>query len=150
VSRELDEEVALELRQLRHMLETFDPLLRKVRSQPPDGIEVVALAGMLHSFYTGVENLFKRFAVHLDGGPPRGEAWHIHLLESMASATGSRAPVISASLRDRLQNDLDFRHVFRHAYPFEIRWQKMAPLALNCRTMLDSVESEIHSFLAQL
>jgi len=38
---------------------------------------------MLHSFYTGVENIFKRVAVEIDGAPPTGESWHRGLLDAI-------------------------------------------------------------------
>ena len=64
MSPELQEEIGLELSQLRSLLDTFSPLLLKVAAVPPDAIETAALPGLLHSFYTGLENILKRIAVH--------------------------------------------------------------------------------------
>jgi hypothetical protein len=58
----------------------MQPLLSKCRETVPTDIELSALAAVLHSFYTGVENIFKRLAVEVDGQPPQGEAWHRDLL----------------------------------------------------------------------
>lgn len=79
---ELCEEIELELRQLGQLMETCAPAMREAQESVPDRMEVLAFAGMLHSFYTGIENLLKRVAMHVDGGPPRGEAWHSAALES--------------------------------------------------------------------
>jgi hypothetical protein len=76
-------QVAVEREQLDHLIETHRPLLARCASTPPGAIELSALAAMLHSFYTGVENIFKRVAVEIDSAPPRGEAWHRELLDSM-------------------------------------------------------------------
>lgn len=52
----------------------MQPLLSQCQETVPNEIELSALAATLHSFYTGIENLFKRVAVELDGQPAHGEA----------------------------------------------------------------------------
>ena len=51
---------AAEREQLRRLLAGMQPLLIKCRDTVPNEIELAALAAMLHSFYTGLENIFKR------------------------------------------------------------------------------------------
>jgi hypothetical protein len=102
-------------------LGTHLSLLERCATEAPDPIELSALAAVLHSFYTGIENIFKRVAVTLDEGLPQGDVWHRRLLDSMASGTTKRPAVITKPLRDTLRGYLDFRHVFRHAYTFELR-----------------------------
>ena len=46
----------------------------KCPTTAPTEIELSALAALLHSFYTGVENVFKRVAMELDGEPVRGDS----------------------------------------------------------------------------
>jgi len=58
---------AAEREQLARLLATMRPLLATCRETTPTDIELSALAAVLHSFYTGVENIFKRVAVELDG-----------------------------------------------------------------------------------
>ena len=96
-------------------------------------MEIDALAALLHSFYTGIENIFKRISATLDNGPPGGPFWHVELLNSMTRCTTSRPAVISHELCKTLRQYLDFRHVFRHAYAFDLQWSKMAPLVSECR-----------------
>lgn len=110
----------VEREQLHHLLDVHKPLLEKCISEEPTDIELSALATMLHSFYTGIENIFKRIAVEIDSAPPVGETWHRDLLSAMAVPTKNRTAVISESLRDRLRDYLEFRHVFRHAYSIEM------------------------------
>ena len=61
----LSKQTAVELEQLDRLIETHRPLLTKCASETPSNIELSALAAMLHSFYTGIENIFKRVAVAL-------------------------------------------------------------------------------------
>jgi len=143
----LRKQVATDLEQLRHLLATHHRLLSKVRDQEPSVDEVPALAAILHSFYSGVERLLKRVAVEVDGAAPRGEFWHTELLESMAKASPKRPAVLTETLGETLQEYMDFRHVFRHAYTVELRWRKMAPLALTMQATLERVEHELSAFL---
>jgi hypothetical protein len=67
---------ATEREQLKRLVFGMHGLLAKCRTTAPTEIELSALAALLHSFYTGVENIFKRVAVELDGEPVRGDSWH--------------------------------------------------------------------------
>ena len=143
----LKKQIAVEREQLNTLLQTYSPLLMKCTRETPDVIELSALAAMLHAFYTGVENIFKRVAVELDGGPPKGEFWHRQLLDSMTQPGPARPAVISGPLRKMLRDYLDFRHVFRQAYTFELRWEKMAGLVQECEKTLRQLEFELDAFL---
>lgn len=139
--------IDVELAQLRLLLAEHRPLLLKVRDEAPDGIERSAVAAMLHSFYTGIENLLKRIAIECDGGLPSGSTWHRSLLDSMATPTTKRPAILSHTLHDRLAEYLQFRHVFRQAYSFQLRWEKMQALFWDCQTTLAAVETELRAWL---
>jgi hypothetical protein len=142
----LQKQVAVELEQLNYLLQTHRPLLSKCESIKPDSIELSALAAMLHAFYTGIENILRRVTVELDGEPPKGEFWHRQLLDKMAHPGPARLAVISTPLRDALRDYLYFRHVFRQAYTFELRWEKMAGLVEGCENILHQLELELNTF----
>ncbi len=50
--------MGVEEAQLEQLLALYHPLLEKCRLEEPSPIELSALAALLHSFYTGIENLF--------------------------------------------------------------------------------------------
>jgi hypothetical protein len=81
---DLREEIEIELAMLREHLDGFSPLRKAVAVRAPDRVETAALASVLHAFYNGVENIFKRIAVRCEGGIPEGATWHQQLLSSMA------------------------------------------------------------------
>lgn len=139
-------QTAVEREQLNHLIETHRPLLEKCANVPPDAIELSALAAMLHSFYTGVENIFKRVVIEIDGAPPQGGSWHRELLDRVTHLSAARPAVISTSLRETLRGYLDFRHVFRNAYSFQLQWEKMASLVLECEETLQKLEAELDVF----
>ena len=142
----LIEQVSLERRQLHRLFPVYRPLLVKCAVSPPNEIELHALAAMLHSFYNGIENIFKRITLELGDPMPGGGAWHKDLLDGMTEATGNRKPVLSLGLRGRLKEYMEFRHVFRHAYTFDLRWDRMKNLVLGCEETLQLVEGELDRF----
>lgn len=147
---DLKEQIAVEESQLERLLAIHQPLLERSRTQAPNDIELSALAALLHSFYTGIENIFRRIAIEIDGGIDRGDGWHRRLLLQMGDARDDRPPLISGELVERLQSYLQFRHVFRNAYSFQLHWEKMQPLALYCEETFDSLRAETVSFIAQM
>jgi hypothetical protein len=150
VSDRLQKQVSVELEQLHRLLRIHQPLLDKCGNTSPNQIELSALAAMLHSFYTGIENIFKRVAVEMDGGPPTGEIWHRRLLDSMTRPGTDRPAVIHSAFRDVLRGYLDFRHVFRHAYTHELQWRKMSALVLGCQETFRQLEVEFEAFFRAL
>jgi hypothetical protein len=146
----LRKQVEIELEQLKHLLAIHDSLLMQGSNLKPSPIELSALAGMLHSFYSGIENIFKRISLEMGRELPKGEIWHRHLLENMVQPTSAHPGVISITLKDKLRIYLEFRHVFRQAYTFQLRWEKMAELVLDCEETLQRLESELKSFFKSI
>ena len=145
--RRLAKQVGIERQQLNRLIDTHRPLLEKCATTAPDNIELSALAAMLHSFYTGIENIFKRVALEIDGTLPTGPFWHRDLLEAMTHPTPLRQIVIPETVQNRLREYLEFRHVFRQAYSFQLQWEKMENLILRCEEMLRQLEKELDAFL---
>lgn len=146
MSDKLIKQIALEQEQLNRLIDTHRSLLAQCALQPPNDIELSALGFFLHSFYSGLENIFKRIAIEIDGGSPQEEAWHRQLLDGMAAANEVRTAVISAALYDTLSEYLAFSHVVRQSYSFHLQWEKMAALVLNCEATMRSVEDELRVF----
>ena len=136
-----------EREQLQRLLSGIQQLLAKCRDAAPTEIELSALAATLHSFYTGVENIFKRVAVELDGEPVHGDAWHRELLHRMKTATARRPALLSEELHDTLNEYLRFRHVFRNAYSFDLDWRKMSPLVLRLEETFQKLGNALDAFL---
>lgn len=143
---ETQQEVELELDNLRQLVAAYQGAISRSVERPPDLIERSALATMLHSFYTGIENIFKRIALGVDGGLPSGTASHSELLAQISVPTPRRPAVISKALRSRLAAYLGFRHVFRHAYSFDLDWDKMRHLAWDSEATLDELQKELAAF----
>jgi hypothetical protein len=101
---------------------------------------------MLHAFYTGVENIFKRVVVETGGTMPRGEYWHSELLNAVAQSAPGRERVISSETRLNLKQFLEFRHVFRQGYSFQLKWEKMSPLVGSVLELFAELKQELEKF----
>lgn len=143
---EVYEQFQVEAEQLDQLMAHYAPLLTKISQSPPEFIEIAALGALLHTFYTGVENIFKRIALEIDGNLPTGHYWHSELLNLMVQPTANRPAVISRPLRHRLKEYLNFRHVFRQAYTYDLDWDKMAALVLNCEDSWHQLRKELEQF----
>lgn len=132
MSDRLRKQIAVERIQLNRLTQTYLSLIEKCKYSPPDFVELSALSAFLQTFYTGIENIFKRVTVELGEILPEGEFWHQKLLEQMTISTPRRPAIISVEFRGKLRNYLEFRHVFRHAYTFELQWPKMKELVMDC------------------
>lgn len=140
-------QIAVEREQLHELLSTYRALLDKCVVSEPDAIELSALGAMLHAFYTGVENIFKRIEVELGEDLPHGERWHRRLLKAMTQPGRRRTAVISGSFEEALRVYLDFRHVFRQAYTFQLKWARMSRLVLECEATFERLKRELDEFL---
>jgi hypothetical protein len=136
-----------EFSNLHRLIDSSRSLIEKVRIQEPDHTELLALASVLHSFYMGFENIFKRIAQQIDGKFEKTDSWHVDLLESMIETTGKRPAILTPDVKRRLRFYLGFRHVFRSHYSYDLNWSKMKPLVLETEDILSSVENEIQKFI---
>jgi hypothetical protein len=117
-----------ELKNLESLVAEAAENLQNLSGKPSKTI-IRACAGILHDFYTGIEKIFERIANEIDGGVPRGYDWHLQLLQRMlAQVPDTRPQVIDASLGEELDEFMRFRHVFRHQYGFQLRWQLVKEL----------------------
>jgi len=143
----LAKQIAAEREMLNRLLADHRTLIDKCEHSSPEKIEISALAAMLHSFYTGIENLFERIAIELDEGLPQGPAWHKELLARMSLPAPRRPAVISPGLAENLREYLEFRHFFRGAYTFQVLWDRMAHLVQGCPLALKNLEAELDVFI---
>lgn len=144
---EVFSQIKQELTQLHRLIETYRPVIDKMRTQEPEPLELMALASILHSFYMGFENIFKRIVSEIDGGFNKTDSWHIDLIESMIESTDKRSAVLTSDTKRRLRFYLGFRHVFRSHYAYDLNWSKMKNLVFESEDILQRVEKELNEFM---
>ena len=143
----------LEKQNLERLVSELTQLLQTLKGKATF-TEVRAAGSILHDFYTGLEKIFERIALIVDGGMPEGEDWHIQLLRRMAVPVPERRPaVMSKELTETLAEYLRFRHLFRNIYGFELEWERLQKLVEKLPSVYKDLESDLkkfRDFLAQI
>jgi hypothetical protein len=147
-SDKLTKQIDVELMQLVQHYNDFSVLIEIVHGREPTRTEVAALAAFLHSLYTGIENIFTRIYIAWYGRKLEGEAWHKKLLQLMHIPEQNRPAVISEHLFTELNEYRSFRHVFRQAYNFDLRWEMMKSLVFKSKEVMNTTIRELSMHFA--
>lgn len=115
----------------------------------PSPLQLVGLSGFLQSFYNGIERILKRIAREIDDCLPNGITYHTDLLNQMLlDIKGVRPPVLSQDVYKKLKLLLNFRHRFRHAYHWELRWIKVKELINETDNVMKGFKEDMDTFMA--
>jgi hypothetical protein len=138
-----------ELAKLEQLAQVFATVREKLDLQSAE-ISVYdrgAIGYLLHNFYNGCENMFRRIAAFFENDIGT-DTWHADLLRRMRlNIEGYRPAVIDDELYRLLQDFRGFRHVFRNAYSFELDWERERLVALRFETTLSLVREQVVAFL---
>lgn len=145
---ETKEKAEFEFGQLRKLIAISESFSVRMEKADAGQADIMAMAVILHSFYSGIENIFERIAKEIDNELPRGPNWHSDLLVSMTRPNNQRPAVVSEDMAAVLKGYLGFRHTFRNIYIFNLELTKMRPLILHMRATFDGLEKEIRSFFS--
>jgi len=142
----LNKEIDIELQNLERLTREMEELTNRAANNP-DFIETRAAGSILHDFYCGVEKIFERISINIDGKLPKGEDWHTELLLQMGKPIkGVRKAIITHDLLKKFNEYLRFRHLFRHIYGFELKWERFKDLALSLSAILSKFKDNIEEF----
>ena len=141
-----------ERKQIEETITKVTERLAKIKVAPVEYREEVetTIAKDLVDCYRGMENIFKRIAIDVDLHMPDGSRWHKELLTQMAEEQDKRPPVISDETYERLQDLLEFRHVFYNIYGRQLMYEKTEQNALNIGMIFDRFSKELDTFIAHL
>jgi len=146
----LKKEIEIEIENLERLNKEMEEIIEKSTGKP-DFIHTRAAGSVLHDFYCGVEKIFKRISIHIDGELPKGEDYHTELLLQMAKPVkGIRGSVIGQELLGKLKEYLRFRHLFRHIYGFELKWERFKNLSFALDIIFKEIKDSLHNFLKNL
>ena len=142
----LKADIDREMAQIERLLEESRSDLGGVGGTP-SRLEVRGVGSVLHDFYSGVERLFERIAVELDGELPRGGDWHSQLLNRMEEGVeGVRPRVLTRDLAERLRPFLRFRHLFRNIYGGQLRWERSTELLAEADEVWPLLKQQMQEF----
>lgn len=147
---EFQEDLKNELENLKRLNNEMRQLLEEI-GDSPNFIAIRAAGSILHDFYSGVEKIFERIALNIDDSLPDGENWHMELLLQMTKPyQGLRDAVIPEELCNDLKEYLRFRHLFRHIYGFEIKWERFGGLCQRLDGVFIIFKTEIDRFISTI
>lgn len=150
MDKDFNRKITFEISEIETLLGHASILLEKCKLQEPDFIELSAVGSPLHSFYNGLENIFLLIRKEIDKKNDTSGRWHSELLDSMFKETENRTAVLDESLRQQLSDYMGFRHFFRHAYGYHLRWDLAKPLLDNLPAVWESTKNCILKFIAKL
>lgn len=143
----IKEQIKFKLNDIDRLFSEYELIFEKIKVEEPDLFDMTILGSVLHSFYNGLENIFEIIAKNIDNNVPSGNKSHQELLHQMASENGFRHEIISEDLYLRLREYATFRHFYRHAYSFQLNWEKMKPLVENISSVWKETKNTMLSFL---
>ncbi|MEW6262105.1 MAG: antitoxin [Thermodesulfobacteriota bacterium] len=109
-----------------------------------------AIGYLLHSFYNGVERIFRAIALFFEN-ELEPQTWHKDLLKRMTlEIPGFRPRVIDPELYRLLDDFRGFRHIFRHSYSFELDWEREKLVAKRFVRTSERLKKNINEFLDSL
>lgn len=143
-------EIRVEIESIEFLLAQYESVLQGFFDAAHGQVDDLAVASILHSFYGGLENIFKRIAKRIDGQMPSGEQWHINLLVQMTSATEKRPRLLSAETSALLKEYLQFRHFFRHNYLFVLKHERLEKLVRPLLEVWAKTKCDLEEFVNSL
>lgn len=146
--RALASDLELELSKLAKLEKDIHDTKQKSDQNPQfSNLFYESIALKFHNFYTGCERIFSLISIELNGGVPKSADWHRRLLERMTLAQSERRAVISPETAERLNEFLEFRHVVRNIYGFELKMDRVDLLLAQYPTAWSGVEAEMSTFV---
>lgn len=121
----IKKQICFKIDEIDKLFIEYDSIFKKIDEKEPDLYDVTILASVLHSFYNGLENIFKIIAKNIDNNVPSGNKSHQELLEQMATKNKYRNAIIDKKIYLSLREYATFRHFYRHSYSYQISWNKM-------------------------
>ncbi|OHB42524.1 MAG: hypothetical protein A3K25_05745 [Planctomycetes bacterium RIFOXYB12_FULL_42_10] len=113
------------------------------------GIESIAY--QLHNLYCAFEDLFKIIANTFENNIQDKASYHMELLKRMAiSIEGIRPSLVSQESYALLDNLRSFRHLFRHAYSYELDIRKVRIVLDDAMKLREIYRKDTNIFLENL
>ncbi len=140
--------ITLEISKIDKLIEKSSVLLSKCSIAEPDFVELNAIGSILHSYYCGIESIFNMIYKSIYAKTLSGNTWHSDLLADMFEKTDKHNPILPQKLFQPLKEYLGFRHVFRHAYGYELNWERLKPLFSILTENWNEVKDNLNKYLA--
>ena len=146
------EKISLLLGYMESQEEEIDKILSEIREIHPETKEkTVYLAYNLHNLYNAFEDLFREIAKIFENEIESLDYYHKELLKRMTiEISGIRPKILSKESYAVLDELRGFRHIFRHAYTYEIIPEKIEFLKDKLLRNWDLIKRDLYNFKSWL
>jgi uncharacterized protein YutE (UPF0331/DUF86 family) len=146
------EKISLLLGYMESQEEEIDKILSEIREINPETKEkTVYLAYNLHNLYNAFEDLFREIAKIFENEIENLDYYHKELLKRMTiEISGIRPKILSKESYAILDELRGFRHIFRHAYTYEIIPEKIEFLKDKLLRNWDLIKRDLYNFKSWL
>lgn len=147
MKQQLIDEINFELNSMLLIISDVEYLIMEVGNKTPNNIQITALGGLVSQFYNGVENILKRIHKNFNCELPKGEDWHIALLDRFSSDSDFQIPIkLTKELIEKITDYRRFRHYFFHGYSHNLNWEILSNGAKDIREVLDQFVDELRKY----
>ncbi|HAP32173.1 MAG TPA: hypothetical protein DCQ14_03860 [Firmicutes bacterium] len=117
-------------REILRLHASIENKVQLLRGVPENEDLTVSLAYKLHNLYSAYENMFKLVAGFFENQIEDFGSYHLSLLKRMLLAIEGIRPAMLTEDTYRILDELrGFRHVFRHAYSYQLDAERIVRLA---------------------
>lgn len=147
----MNERLALLAAYLDADLDVADRLAARLAEQRdlPADVEASWKGYTLHNLYGALEQLFERIARTFENQVEDPARYHAELLRRMTLAIPQVRPAVLSRPSYEALNELRaFRHVFRHAYDYELNAERVERMVERARAAWPGIHDEVRRFRA--
>ena len=114
---------------------------------PQTTFDLRAIASIISDVFQGAETAFLRISKVVDGQVVSGKHWHLKLLQQMYKEVPNVRPaILTKETYDSLEQYRGFRHMARHNYGSDLRWEKMEPLLATADHTIQLLINDLEAF----
>lgn len=144
MNQALIDEINIEIYAMSIIVDEVESLLSDVGNSEPTNVQKTALGGFVSQFYNGIENIFKRIHKSFNIEIPKGNDWHISLVNRFSKDSGFDFPIeLSDDLLQQLNDYRRFRHYFFHGYSHNLNWEILSNSVKDIREVFDGFKIEL-------
>jgi len=139
--------IARDLGALRRLHTQLTELSGALDVTAPAFRDMAATAYVLHNLYNALENSFEQISRTFENHITIPDQWHRELLGKMFLEIPTVRPaVLPDNLRTVLNDLRGFRHLFRHAYDFELDAEKLRRLVRDWTVHQVALSAALNNF----
>ncbi len=144
----LKSEIFSQVKEIEKIYSQIDERKKRARKSK---ITLESLAYQLHNLYCAFEDLFEIIARYFENQVEDIARYHKELLKRMSlPIEGVRPEILSEQNFKHLNELRRFRHFFRHAYAYEIEYEKLKPVLECAERLRMTYKEDIENFLKRI